>query len=155
MKVIIEMTREEGRLAVSSGALLALLNEEEPAQSENLCCSCPDTLAAVPEINPTPVSKPAENMPGAVVEPAPQPDLASPMAEPAGQAVAPITPVATAERVYSLDELATAAMGLMQQGMQPQLQELLQQFGVIALPELPKGQYGAFATALRGMGAQI
>ena len=138
MKVIIEMTREEGRLAVSSGALLALLNEEEPVQNEKMCCSYPDTLAAVPE-----------------VEPAQQPDPASPVAKPAGQAIAPAAPIATTERTYSLDELATAAMGLMQQGMQPQLQELLQQFGVIALPELPKGQYGAFATALRGMGAQI
>lgn len=154
MKVIIEMTREEGRLAVSSGALLALLNEEEPVQSEKSCCSCPDTLAAVPETNPAPMAEPAENMPGKV-EPEPQPNLASPVAEPAGQALAPAAPIATTERTYSLDELATAAMGLMQQSMQPQLQELLQQFGVIALPELPKGQYGAFATALRGMGAQI
>ena len=147
MKVIIEMTREEGRLAVSSGALLALLNEEEPVQNEKMCCSYPDTLAAVPEVKP-------ENVPGKV-EPAQQPDPASPVAKPAGQAIAPAAPIATTERTYSLDELATAAMGLMQQGMQPQLQELLQQFGVIALPELPKGQYGAFATALRGMGAQI
>ena len=154
MKVIIEMTREEGRLAVSSGALLALLNEEEPVQSEKPCCSCPDTLAAVPEIGSAPVAKQVENTPGKV-EPEPQPYLASPVAETVGQVNAQVTPIATTERTYSLDELATAAMGLMQQGMQPQLQELLQQFGVIALPELPKGQYGAFATALRGMGAQI
>ncbi len=154
MKVIIEMTREEGRLAVSSGALLALLNEEEPVQNEKMCCSYPDTLAAVPEVKPEPAVEPAENVPGKV-EPAQQPDPASPVAKPAGQAIAPAAPIATTERTYSLDELATAAMGLMQQGMQPQLQELLQQFGVIALPELPKGQYGAFATALRGMGAQI
>lgn len=133
---------------------MALLNEEEPVQSEKPCCSCSDTLAAVPEIGSAPVAEQVENTPGKV-EPAQQPDPSSPIAKPAGQALAPAAPIATTERTYSLDELATAAMGLMQQGMQPQLQELLQQFGVIALPELPKGQYGAFATALRGMGAQI
>ena len=33
--------------------------------------------------------------------------------------------------------------------------ELVQQFGVNAIPELKPEQFGAFATALRGMGAQI
>ena len=43
----------------------------------------------------------------------------------------------------------------MDQGRQKDLQNLLAQFGVTALPQLMKEQYGAFATALRGMGAPI
>ena len=50
---------------------------------------------------------------------------------------APVTPaqpamstVPTTERTYSLDELANAAMTLMDKGMQNQLQELLASYGV-------------------------
>ena len=75
--------------------------------------------------------------------------------QPVPQTVAPVTQVATTAMTYQLDDLSLAAMGLVRQGMQPQLQGLLKQFGVEALPQLPKEQYGAFATALRGMGAQI
>ena len=46
-------------------------------------------------------------------------------------------------------------MTLMDLGKQDELQKLLQTFGVPALPALPKEQYGAFATALRGLGARI
>lgn len=63
--------------------------------------------------------------------------------------------VPTATPVYTEDVLAKAAMTLMDSGKQGDLINLLGQFGVNALPELPPGQYGAFATALRGMGAQI
>lgn len=63
--------------------------------------------------------------------------------------------VPTSGKTYTLDELASAAMLLMDRGMQVQLQELLAGYGVEALPMLPPEQYGNFATALRGMGAQI
>ena len=64
-------------------------------------------------------------------------------------------PVQTSAPSYTLDSLSVAAMTLMDRGMQQQLQQLLAGYGVASLPELPKEQYGAFATALRGMGAQI
>ena len=76
-------------------------------------------------------------------EPVPQP------AEPATEAVPTAVP-----RDYTLDDLARAAMPLMDTHM-ADLQRLLQSFGVEALPNLPKEQYGAFATALRGMGGRI
>ena len=70
--------------------------------------------------------------------------------------VAPVAPVVpTVEHTYTLDDLANAAMTLMDKGMQTQLQNLLAGYGVEALPALPKNQYGYFATALRGMGANI
>lgn len=70
--------------------------------------------------------------------------------------VAPVAPVIpTVEHTYTLDELANAAMTLMDKGMQNQLQELLASYGVEALPALPREMYGNFATALRGMGANI
>ena len=70
--------------------------------------------------------------------------------------VAPVAPVVpTVEHTYTSDELANAAMTLMDKGMQNQLQELLASYGVEALPALPREMYGNFATALRGMGANI
>lgn len=56
---------------------------------------------------------------------------------------------------YTRDDLSRAAMTLMDKGMQTQLQQLIQSYGVNSLVELPQEQYGNFATALRGMGAQI
>lgn len=69
------------------------------------------------------------------------------------QSPAPVVP--TEEYMYTADELQMAAVSLVDKGMMPQLQELLVQFGVQALPQLTPDKYGAFATALRGMGAAI
>ena len=74
-------------------------------------------------------------------------------ASPAPQNVAPTVPTAAVE--YTLDDLARAGMTLVDSGRQGDLLQLLARFGVSALPALPKAQYGAFATALREMGAQI
>lgn len=66
------------------------------------------------------------------------------------------TAVPTSTVAYTMDDLARAGMSLMDCGKQAELQKLLKEgFGVDALPQLPKKQYGAFATALREMGAQI
>jgi hypothetical protein len=64
-------------------------------------------------------------------------------------------PVQTTQPSYTRDNLAAAAMTLMDSGRQPELLNLLSQFGVDTLPALLPEQYGAFATALRGLGAQI
>ena len=84
------------------------------------------------------------------------------------QAAAPVTPIQAAAPVasaqpavpttsvtYTPDDLARAAFALMDSGRQQELIGLLQQFGVNAIPELKPEQFGAFATALRGMGSQI
>lgn len=75
-------------------------------------------------------------------------------------ATAPAQPVVsqaipTAEPAYKLDDLSRAGVQLVNMGKQPQLLELLAQFGVESLPALPVEQYGAFATALRAQGASI
>lgn len=74
----------------------------------------------------------------------------------------PVTPppvqqtlVQTAAPSYTADDLARAAMTLMDSGRQGDLINLLAQFGTDALTHLPQEQYGAFATALRGLGAPI
>ena len=74
----------------------------------------------------------------------------------AGTAPAPASvAVLTASHAYTADELARAAMTLMDAGKQMDLIQLLASFGVNSIPALPPEQMGAFATALRGLGAQI
>ena len=147
MEVIIKMNRDEAMEAIETGTLLALLEDGKMQRCENEVCGCQDALVEVPRDEPK----------DAALAPVPQvqtaPDIS--VQQPVPQTVAPVTQVATTAMTYQLDDLSLAAMGLVRQGMQPQLQELLKQFGVEALPQLPKEQYGAFATALRGMGAQI
>lgn len=104
----------------------------------------PETFTPAP-IQPAPVAQPAQQVPAAPVTP------------PAGQAPAtpPVQPVPTTAPSYTLDDLTRAAIPLMDSGKQPELLQLIRSFGVDAMPSLPQAQYGAFATALRGLGAQI
>lgn len=83
-----------------------------------------------------------------------------PTAAPAQQtSTAPSTatnPLPTTTKQYSLDDLAKAAGQLMDSGKQNDLISLLNnQFKIQALTQLPPKQFGTFATALRGLGAQI
>lgn len=111
-------------------------------------------------VQPVPVqetsqaSVPAASVPTAPVTPAAYAPAASAAAVP----TAPVTPapaVPTSTHTYTPDELAKAAMPLMDAGKQQELIGLVHQFGASSIPELRPEQYGAFATALRGMGAQI
>lgn len=99
-----------------------------------------------------PVIPQPASVPTAPVAPVPTQPVQMPVAP---QAVPVQAAVPTSMPAYTLDDLARAAMVLMDSGRQPDLQKLLTNFGVEALPALPPEQYGAFATALRGMGAQI
>ena len=103
----------------------------------------------------TPVQK-LPTAPVAPTAPAAPPAPAAPAAPTAPVAPAtPAAPVPTTQVSYKPDDLARAAMSLMDSGRQPDLIALLGQFGVVSIPDLRPEQYGAFATALRGMGAQI
>lgn len=92
----------------------------------------------------TPVSAPAQNVP----------PVSTPVAP-----VAPTAPVQTAvptsRHEYTRDDLARAAMTLMDKGGMVQLQQLLTSYGCETLQQLTEDQFGSFATSLRGMGAQI
>lgn len=93
-------------------------------------------------------SVPQQNTTGAVPTPSvPVQASAQSMQAPAA--------VPTSEPTYTRDDLSKAAMQLMDKGMQAQLMQLIQSFGVASLMELSPENYGNFATGLRGMGAQI
>ncbi|MDP1394790.1 hypothetical protein Q8G28_15500 [Lysinibacillus capsici] len=100
--------------------------------------------AAVP--TSTPVQQPMHQVQGQ-----------QPMAQPPVQQQQPMPqqPVPTSQTSYSMDQLAVAATQLMDAGKREQLMQLLATFGVQALTTLPQEQYGAFATKLRELGANI
>lgn len=77
--------------------------------------------------------------------------------QPVQQAIAqqPAASVPTSAPTYNLEQLAVAATPLIDAGRQAELVDLLSQFGVQALTQLPKARYGEFATALRQLGAKI
>lgn len=90
---------------------------------------------------------PVTPAPHSTAEVAPVPAAAIPKA--------PASTIPTTAVSYTIDDLARAAMTLMDSGRQGELQKLLAGFGVEALPQLPQAQYGAFATQLRERGAKI
>jgi len=113
-------------------------------------------------VQPVPVQETSQtSVPTASVPTAPAASVApvpTAPATPAAVPTAPVTPapaVPTSAHTYTPDELAKAAMPLMDAGKQQELIGLVHQFGASSIPELRPEQYGAFATALRGMGAQI
>lgn len=81
--------------------------------------------------------------------------MAGQVIQPTSQQTTSPQSVPTTSHSYTAEDLQKAAITLVDKGMMTQLQGLLQQFGVVSLPDLPQDRYGDFATALRGMGAQI
>ncbi|MCI6003825.1 MAG: hypothetical protein MRZ11_05965 [Allisonella histaminiformans] len=118
--------------------LIGQVEEQKPGNIPE-----PPVQAAAP-VPTTPVQAPVQ--PAAPVPVAPVP------------APVPTTPaqvIPTSQVSYTADDLARAAMALMDSGRQADLVQLLASFGVESLPALRPEQYGPFATALRGLGAQI
>jgi hypothetical protein len=110
-----------------------------------------------PDEDPKPVqavtptqAAPVQSLPTAAPQAEQQAQSQPPTAQPQPQ------PLPTTTKQYSLDDLARAAGQLMDSGKQNELINLLNnQFKVQSLNVLPVVQYGSFATALRGLGAQL
>lgn len=109
------------------------------------------SFAAAPTI---PTAQPAPAAAHVPVAPAPIATTPLPAIPAADPAPPPVVPTAAAP-TYTTEQLAVAATQLVDAGRRAELVELLKAFGVPALTKLPKEQYGAFATALRGMGAKL
>lgn len=101
---------------------------------------------------------PAGNAPvaPAPVQTAPTPaPVAAPPVTPMPTAAAPAPAVPVTAPTYTLDQIAKAGANLVDAGKMEQLLALLTKYGVQAVTQLTPDQYGAFATELRALGAQI
>jgi len=63
----------------------------------------------------------------------------------------PVAPAPT----FTLEQISRAGVQLVDAGKLPQLMGLLNKYGVQAVTQLDPGTYGAVATELRALGAQI
>jgi len=98
----------------------------------------PPAPAAQPPAQPTPAA-PAQ-------QPVQTPPVPAQQAQPAVPTTAP---------TYTLEDLGRAGVAAQEMGKDAEVRALVASFGVSTLQELPETQYGAFAMALRSMGAPI
>ena len=84
--------------------------------------------------------------------PVQQPVVQTPVTEVQQSAAIPTSHVAQA---YTVEQLQMAMAPLVDAGKMEEIRGLLNGFGVPSIMDLQPDQYGALATALRGMGAQI
>lgn len=144
MEVIVKI--EASELAASINKLADAISGHAPAAS---MATVGPALVAAPVEAPAPVN-PA-HAPVAMTAPA-QP--VAPTATSPGNTAAPAVPVSSAPS-YTLDQISRAGASLVDAGKMQQLLELLSRYGVQAITQIQPEQYGAFATELRALGAQI
>ena len=149
--------------AIASGPDPALLIPDEPLPvSAYPTTPAPAAPVAAPvspaPVNPTPGPAPTTAAPVVAPSPSPMPVTSAPTAGPTsaapGNTPAPAVPV-TGAPTYTLDQISRAGASLVDAGKMQQLLELLGRYGVQAVTQLKPEQYGAFATELRALGAQI
>lgn len=103
-----------------------------------------------------PIQAPPAQQQAPVQEPVPTQQAPVPTQQTPPPQQAPVQQaVPTSAPTYDQNQLAVAATQLMDAGRQQDLVNLLNSFNVQALTALPQEQYGAFATKLRELGANI
>lgn len=145
--------------AIASGPDPNLLTPDEPRPVASYPTTttpppAPVPAPSVPPVSSAPVNStpaPATGVTPPVVPPAPP---AGPTSAAPGSTPAPSVPVSSAP-VYTLDQISRAGASLVDAGKMEQLLALLGRYGVQAVTQLQPEQYGAFATELRALGAQI
>lgn len=133
------------------------INVEAPA-----LVAAVEKLAAAMTVDPNILTPdaPRPQMPAPAAVPPQMPAPAAPVTPPAPapapapQTAAPVMPVAGAP-TYTLDQIAKAGASLVDAGKMEPLLALLTRYGVQAVTQLAPEHYGAFATELRALGAQI
>lgn len=113
------------------------------------------SAAPMPVQTSTPPVTPATSVPVAQVN-SMQTTPSMPTKYPSNSAPVTAAPVAQAP-AFTLEQVSKAGADLItaQPAKMQDLMALLQQYGVQTIQALPADKLGAFATALRGMGAQI
>ncbi len=122
--------------------------------------SCPDILAAARLLAGRPAREDGGESEGKC-ECAKDRNITDPTASVVAPAPTTTPPVSTVPLsqgpVYTVAQIAKAGADLISQnpGLLPQVNALLTQYGAQAVTDVKPEHFGAFATALRGMGAKI
>lgn len=144
--------------AIASGPDPDILTPDEPLPVASYPTAPAPAPAPAAPVSPAPVTPtqtpaPTATPPVAAPSSAPAPTAGQTSAAP-GNTPAPTVPV-TGAPTYTLDQISRAGASLVDAGKMQQLLELLGRYGVQAVTQLQPEQYGAFATELRALGAQI
>lgn len=134
-----ELANAINNLAAALAGKTSLDNPDKSVQTEQ------NVMQYNPVTPVAPVSAPAQ-VTNNVTPPAPSP-------APAAQT--PTNTVPTGAPHYTMDMLAVAGTALIDAGRMGELCGLLAKYGVESVTALNPAQYGAFATDLRALGAQI
>lgn len=144
MKFTLELNAYELREAIRTGLLdaVACLEVQETVEKEE---HIPKTESpAVPEVPAEVPTQPQQPVPQVAV---PQQPVQAMQTAPAAVPVQAVS--------YTAEQLGLAAMQVADSKGHQVIEELLQRFGVAALTQLAKEQYGAFAAELRNLGAKL
>ncbi len=127
MKFNIELSSKEAKDALESGIFSILLNSADESKSEHSITISEEPVETVQETTVR-TQEPTTEEPKAVP---------------------------TVSKVYTMDELAIAATGLMDKGKTNDLMALINSFNIASLVELPQDRYNDFALKLRELGGDI
>lgn len=126
----------------------------EPREAAGEVKQVTDSASSVPISQPSLETAP----PVANVTPAVQPPTApvgQPMQNGAGQAPVQTVPTAPVTQEYTMEQIGVAMTGLMERIGMPGIQEIMAQFGVQSLMEIPKEAYPQLVEIIRQKGGQI
>lgn len=115
---------------------------------------------ATPVANPSSMAAPMTSMPGTqpvvnAAGPAPANGVAMPATAPTALPTNATAPTQTATMDPTLNAISVEGARLVETGKMPQLQALLQKYGVVTITQLKQEQYAAFAAEMRTLGANI
>lgn len=166
-QLTINLTLDKEGLSKLADALTLLAGVPCGSGSTQISQMVPAAQNTVPAGSPAvPVQMPAMEMPSPAGQ-QPGPGLPpmmpgvpipSPVQTPVQNFATPqpgAVPTTAVAQAYSYDQLAVAAAGLVNQGKQQKLLDILHSFGVNAMTELPRDKYGDFATAMKMEGAVV
>ncbi len=128
-----------------------LPNLSQPAVMTASGTAAPTVPPATASQAPAPTNA---SIPGSVPANPPVPGAAPVTNTPANNYATPGVPLAQPPQ-YTVDQIMAAGAMLMDAGKVNDLMNLLHSFGVQAVMDLKQEQLGAFATALRNLGAKI
>lgn len=106
-------------------------------------------------VQPTTAAAPQQTAPQPQAQTIPMPQPTAPVPQPQAPTTAQQTTAQPQQKALTLNDIATAGAGLVDQGKMQQVIELLGKYGVQAITQLQPTQFDAFAGELRALGAAI
>lgn len=131
---------KNGEVTIPAGTTATVQSVEQVVQ--------PTTVAPVAPQQTAPAPQPQ-------VQTIPMPQPTAPVPQPQAPTPAQQTTAQPQQKALTLNDIATAGAGLVDQGKMQQVIELLGKYGVQAITQLQPTQFDAFAGELRALGAAI